>query len=139
MSKKAESFESAGIGNERIVLDFEHLPKGKNCQISAIRKMLNHYGHSYSEDMLFGMASGLGFIYWHMKGMFAPFVGAMNVGRFPGIPGRIIERLGGSVKVLKSKSVARAHKHLLETLHQNQLHEHSTSSHFYPYKKKVQT
>ncbi len=106
--------------SERIMLDFEHLPGGKNCMTSSLWKLLHHIGHDISEEMLVGIASGLGFIYWKMKQMPTPFVGGMNGGRFPTILGLAVDRLGGEWKVLKSSSVKRAHKHLRETLEMDQ-------------------
>ncbi|MGY5880448.1 MAG: DUF4872 domain-containing protein [Candidatus Thorarchaeota archaeon] len=106
--------------SERIMLDFEHLPGGKNCMTSSLWKLLNHMGHKISEEMLVGIGSGLGFIYWKMKQMATPFVGGMNGGRFPTILGLAIDRLGGEWKVLKSSSTKNAHKHLCETLDINQ-------------------
>jgi hypothetical protein len=102
------------------MLDFEHLPCGKNCMTSSLWKLLHHLGHEISEEMLVGIASGLGFIYWKMKQMPTPFVGGMNGGRFPTILGLAVDRLGGEWKVLKSSSVKRAHKHLRETLEMDQ-------------------
>ncbi|MFW9786051.1 MAG: BtrH N-terminal domain-containing protein [Candidatus Thorarchaeota archaeon] len=106
--------------SEKIMLDFEHLPDGKNCMTSALWKLLNHMGYKISEEMLVGIGSGLGFIYWKMKQMPTPFVGGMNGGRFPTILGLAVDRLGGSWKVLKSSSVKRAHSHLRDTLVTNQ-------------------
>jgi hypothetical protein len=106
--------------SERIMLEFEHLPGGKNCMTSSLWKLLHHLGHEISEEMLVGIASGLGFIYWKMKQMPTPFVGGMNGGRFPTILGLAVDRLGGEWKVLKSSSVKRAHKHLRETLEMDQ-------------------
>jgi len=102
------------------MLDFEHLPGGKNCMTSSLWKLLNHMEHKISEEMLVGIGSGLGFIYWKMKQMPTPFVGGMNGGRFPTILGLAIDRLGGEWKVLKSSSVKNAHKHLRETLEMDQ-------------------
>jgi hypothetical protein len=102
------------------MLDFEHLPGGKNCMTSSLWKLLNHLGHTISEEMLVGIGSGLGFIYWKMKQMSTPFVGGMNGGRFPTILGLAVDRLGGEWKVLKSSSVKNAHKHLLATLEMDQ-------------------
>ncbi len=102
------------------MLDFEHLPGGKNCMTSCLWKLLHYLGYDISEEMLVGIASGLGFIYWKMKQMPTPFVGGMNGGRFPTILGLAVDRLGGEWKVLKSSSMKRAHKHLLETLEMNQ-------------------
>ena len=106
--------------SERIMLDFEHLPGGKNCMTSSLWKLLHHLGHDITEEMLVGIASGLGFIYWKMKQMPTPFVGGMNGGRFPTILGLAVDRLGGEWKVLKSSFVKRAHSHLRETLGLNQ-------------------
>ncbi|MBD3408183.1 MAG: DUF4872 domain-containing protein [Candidatus Lokiarchaeota archaeon] len=117
MGKK---FKPAGIDDDVINLDFEHYGGGKNCQTSALQRQMNHYGLKISEPMLFGIGSGLGFIYWYMKRMHAPFAGGMNSGKFPGLIGRIINRLGGSWKVLKTSSTKRAHKHLKSVLQKNQ-------------------
>ncbi|MHA1965233.1 MAG: BtrH N-terminal domain-containing protein [Candidatus Thorarchaeota archaeon] len=106
--------------SEKIMLDFEHLPGGKNCMTSSLWKLLHHLGHDISEEMLVGIASGLGFIYWKMKQMPTPFVGGMNGGRFPTILGLAVDRLGGEWKVLKSSSVKNAHKHLRATLEMDQ-------------------
>ncbi|MFW9807909.1 MAG: BtrH N-terminal domain-containing protein [Candidatus Thorarchaeota archaeon] len=106
--------------SERIVLDFEHLSGGKNCMTSSLWKLLHHLGHNISEEMLVGIGSGLGFIYWKMKQMPTPFVGGMNGGRFPTILGLAVDRLGGEWKVLKSSSIKNAHKHLRATLEMDQ-------------------
>jgi hypothetical protein len=103
-----------------LMLDFEHLPGGKNCMTSCLWKLLQHLGHDISEEMLVGIASGLGFIYWKMKQMPTPFVGGMNGGKFPTILGLAVDRLGGEWKVLKSSSIKRAHSQLRETLEMNQ-------------------
>lgn len=105
---------------ERIMLDFEHLPGGRNCMTSSLWKLLNHMGHKISEEMLVGIGSGLGFIYWKMKQMPTPFVGGMNGGRFPTILGLAVDKLGGHWKVLKSSSAKRAHLHLRDTLDMDQ-------------------
>ena len=106
--------------SEKIMLDFEHLPGGKNCMTSSLWKLLHHMGHDVSEEMLVGIGSGLGFIYWKMKQMPTPFVGGMNGGRFPTILGLAVDRLGGEWKVLKSSSVKNAHKHLRASLEMDQ-------------------
>ena len=106
--------------SEQLMLDFEHLPGGKNCMTSSLWKLLHHMGHDISEEMLVGIGSGLGFIYWKMKQMPTPFVGGMNGGRFPTILGLAVDRLGGHWKVLKSSSVKNAHKHLRTTLEMDQ-------------------
>ncbi len=114
-----KDIELIGFDNERIILDFIHLPGGRNCMTSSLWKLFNHFGFKISEEMLVGIASGLGFIYWNMKQLPVPFVGGMNGGRFPTILGLATERLGGTWKVLKSSSMPRAHGHLKKVLKAN--------------------
>ncbi|MFW9882952.1 MAG: BtrH N-terminal domain-containing protein [Candidatus Thorarchaeota archaeon] len=122
MSKKKE-FKPAGIGDERIVLDFKHFGDGKNCQTSAMVRLMNHLGHEISEPMLVGISAGMGFIYWFMKIMPYPIVGGMNRSdcrKFPGILGKAAKRLGGDFESILTKSVKKAHIFLKETLKENQ-------------------
>ncbi|MCJ7666639.1 MAG: BtrH N-terminal domain-containing protein, partial [Actinobacteria bacterium] len=48
---------------------------GYHCQTNSLSKIFHFYGNPLSEDMLLGLGAGMGFIYWHQKGMY-PFVGA---------------------------------------------------------------
>jgi len=43
---------------------FDHRPGG-HCSSTALRDLLRFYGHEYSEEMVFGLGAGLGFIYYH--------------------------------------------------------------------------
>ena len=56
---------------------FQPLP-GYNCQLSSLRKLLNYKGIKLSEEMIMGLAEGIGLIYWSMKQMPFPFVGGLN-------------------------------------------------------------
>jgi hypothetical protein len=122
MSKR-KKFKPAGIGDERIVLDFNHFGDGRNCQTSAMVRLMSHLGHEISEPMLVGISAGMGFIYWFMKMMPYPIVGGMNRSdcrKFPGILGKAAKRLGGDFESILTKSVKKAHFFLKETLKQNQ-------------------
>ncbi|MFX1416706.1 MAG: BtrH N-terminal domain-containing protein [Promethearchaeota archaeon] len=122
-SKKQREFQPAGIEDERIVLDFEHFGDGKNCQTSAMVRLMHHFGHDISESMLVGISSGLGFIYWFMKMMPYPIVGGMNRSdcrKFPGILGKAARRLGGDFESILTRSVKKAHLFLKDTLKSNQ-------------------
>jgi hypothetical protein len=57
---------------------------GKHCQTTAMKAVLDYSGIQLSEDMLLGLGGGIGFIYWYMKLMPAPFVGGekCETGRF---------------------------------------------------------
>ncbi len=51
---------------------------GKHCQTTAIKSILDYKGLSLSEEMLFGLGGGIGFIYFYNKNMTAPFIGGRN-------------------------------------------------------------
>lgn len=119
MNEKNTS-ELHGVSDETILLDFEHLAGGRNCMTSSLWKLLHHTGVDISEEMLVGIASGLGFIYWKMKQLKVPFVGGMNGGRFPTILGLAVDRLGGEWNVLKTASAKRAHLQMKDVLRMNQ-------------------
>jgi hypothetical protein len=123
MSKAKKEFQPAGIGTDRIVLDFKHFGGGKNCQSSAMVRLMHHMGYNISEPMLIGISAGLGFIYWFMRNMSYPIVGGMNRSdcrQFPGILGKAARRLGGDFESILTKNVKKAHLFLKETLQQNQ-------------------
>lgn len=47
----------------------------QHCETTALGVLLRHQGLDLSEPMLFGLGSGLSFIYWDSKGMGFPFLG----------------------------------------------------------------
>ncbi|MFE9888827.1 BtrH N-terminal domain-containing protein [Streptomyces scopuliridis] len=47
----------------------------QHCETTALGVLLRHEGLDLSEPMLFGLGSGLSFIYWDGKGMGFPFLG----------------------------------------------------------------
>lgn len=51
---------------------------GQHCETTAIGSLLQHEGLALSEALLFGIGSGLNFIYWNMKGMPVPFLGGRS-------------------------------------------------------------
>jgi len=97
-----------------MVEDFEHLP-GKNCQLSALRKVLAFHDLELSENMLLGIASGLGFIYWSMKLMPVPFVGGLN-GKGITIFENAVSCLGGKVESVKTGSQKVSYKQVKDHL-----------------------
>ncbi|MER5961463.1 BtrH N-terminal domain-containing protein [Streptomyces sp. NPDC002057] len=48
---------------------------GQHCETTALGVLLRHEGIDLSEPMLFGLGSGLSFVYWDSKGMGFPFLG----------------------------------------------------------------
>jgi hypothetical protein len=49
--------------------------KGLHCETTAIGNLLVNNGVHLSEPMIFGLGSGLGYIFWNMKIMDIPFIG----------------------------------------------------------------
>ncbi|WP_214414420.1 BtrH N-terminal domain-containing protein [Sphaerisporangium fuscum] len=47
----------------------------QHCETTALGVLLRHEGLDLSEPMLFGLGSGLSFVYWDSKGMPFPFLG----------------------------------------------------------------
>lgn len=47
----------------------------RHCETTALGVLLRHEGLDLSEPMLFGLGSGLSFIYWDSKAMGFPFLG----------------------------------------------------------------
>ncbi|QKG26945.1 BtrH N-terminal domain-containing protein [Actinomadura verrucosospora] len=56
------------------VIDVE-APGTRHCETTALAVLLRHEGIELSEPMLFGLGSGLAFIYWDGKNMGFPFLG----------------------------------------------------------------
>jgi len=96
---------------------FESL-RTHHCVTGSMRHVYAFHDHPISEDMMLGVGSGLGFIYWHMKGM-PPWIGGRaNVAR-PGEEGLEIttgRRTGVKVERFHTGSAAKAEKALLELL-----------------------
>lgn len=62
------------MGSMTMVKDVD--PRGmQHCETTALGVLLRHEGLDWSEPMLFGLGSGLSFIYWDSKSMGFPFLG----------------------------------------------------------------
>ncbi|MEV7080546.1 BtrH N-terminal domain-containing protein [Streptomyces sp. NPDC093516] len=48
---------------------------GQHCETTALGVLLRHQGIDRSEPLLFGLGSGLSFVYWDSKAMDFPFLG----------------------------------------------------------------
>ena len=91
---------------------------GVHCESSALRDIFEFHGFNFSEPMIFGLGSGLGFVYWHSKsGAMVllpayPFVG----GRGRDLYKNLCSNLGVSVKVNKTSSKKRAYEALKDLI-----------------------
>jgi len=62
----------------KLIEGFVHRP-GVNCGTSALRDIFEYHGYTFTEDMIFGLGSGLGFVYWPDRRAVPPiFVGGLG-------------------------------------------------------------
>jgi hypothetical protein len=106
-----------------------------HCVTGSLRHVYAFNGYPISEEMLLGLGSGVGFIYWHPKNS-APFLGGRaNAGR-PGEEG--MEKAAGrctgvKVELHRTESTARAEKTMLELLENRQPATLALDMGFLPY------
>ncbi|MEO3749491.1 BtrH N-terminal domain-containing protein [Streptomyces sp. B6B3] len=78
----------------------------RHCETSTLGALLRHEGLDLSEPMLFGLGSGLSFIYWDSKAMPFPFLGG-RVRPFD-LTRNLATRLGLGLQVQETTSPRRA-------------------------------
>ena len=112
-----------------------HSLETHHCVTGSMLHVYDFHHQPISEDMLLGLGAGLGFIYWHMKGMPPMFGGRGNVGR-PGEEGLEItagRRTGVRVEKHYTGSAKKAEKALLEMLEAGQPVMMNVDMGFLPY------
>jgi len=86
---------------------------GYHCQTNSLAKIYHFYGHPLTEDMLLGLGSGMGFIFWHQKDTY-PFIGGRaNLKSFFSDTGK---RTSVAIEVKTTSSVQKAKDRLIELL-----------------------
>lgn len=76
--------------------EFEHRPGG-HCGTTALRDLLGFHGHDLTEDMVFGLGSGIGFIYYRNPQMNPPvYIG----GRIHNLEEHLCSNLGIGMEVV---------------------------------------
>lgn len=95
-----------------VVLEDFNFFGGKHCQTTALRNILQYKGFDLSEEMLLGLGGGIGFIYWYMKNMPAPFVGGRSGGKNEEFLTNMLQRIGGSGSLFQTSSVNKGHEQL---------------------------
>ncbi|MEU2032507.1 BtrH N-terminal domain-containing protein [Nocardia amamiensis] len=78
----------------------------QHCETTALGVLLRHQGIDLSEPMLFGLGSGLSFVYWDSKAMGFPFLGG-RVKPFA-LTRNLATRLGLELLVRETTSARRA-------------------------------
>ena len=86
---------------------------GYHCQTNSLAKIFHYHKCPLSEDMLLGLGSGMGFMYWHQKGI-PPFIGGRgNVKNFFQDLGN---KISVKIEVKSTSSEKKAESTLLEKL-----------------------
>lgn len=88
---------------------------GKHCETSALQKVMEYSGYNISEEMLFGLGGGIGFVYWFTKKMPVPFIGGRN-GTFPEFLNAAAERVGISMEIVQTQSEKKAYEGVRQLL-----------------------
>ncbi len=89
---------------------------GVHCESSALRDIFEFHGFRFSEPMIFGLGSGLSFIYWQSKPGIFPFVG----GRERNFAENLCANLDVSMKVNKTSSRTKAYDAVKTLIGRNQ-------------------
>jgi len=96
---------------EKIIIEGPPQFIGKHCETSSLKKVLDYHRLSLSEEMLFGLGGGAGFIYWYMKLMLSPFIGT-RYGKVGDFLTGICQRIGTKATVMETGSSAKAYDEL---------------------------
>ncbi|MCF8610947.1 BtrH N-terminal domain-containing protein [Gordonia sp. HY285] len=88
------------------IIDGVSAAGGAHCETTALGVLLRHAGLDLSEPMLFGLGSGLSFIYWDSKQQELPFLGG-RVKPFA-LTQNLTQRLGLKLRVQETTSARKA-------------------------------
>lgn len=89
--------------------------QGVHCESTALRGIFEFHGFRFSEPMVFGLGSGIGFIYWHSKQMPYPFVG----GRARDFDKNLCRNLNVAIKMHKTANKTRAYESVRDLISKN--------------------
>lgn len=100
----------------RPIDNFKNLD-GCHCQTNSFAKIYDFHNKPLSEDMLFGVGSGLGFMYWHQKGI-PPFMGGRDNQK--NFHNNIGERTGVRIERVTTASNKKAEEILIKSLNSSE-------------------
>lgn len=92
--------------NDKTIVNGVSTTGGLHCETTALGVLLEHAGLPLSEPMLFGLGSGLSFIYWDSKQQKLPFLGG-RVKPFA-LTQNLTERLGLELRTQETTSARKA-------------------------------
>lgn len=91
---------------DKTIIDGVSTAGGAHCETTVLGVLLRHAGLDLSEPMLFGLGSGLSFIYWDSKQQELPFLGG-RVKPFV-LAQNLTQRLGLQLRVQETTSARKA-------------------------------
>ncbi len=106
------------MAEKLIIEDFQQFG-GKHCQTTALKSLLDYNGLHLSEEMLFGLGGGVGFIYWYMKNMPSPFIGTRG-GKVEEFLLNCCQRIGAEASIFQTASAQKGHEELKKLLRQGE-------------------
>jgi hypothetical protein len=97
---------------------FDNCPAldGYHCQTNSLAKIFHYNNHPLSEDMLLGLGSGMGFIYWKMNMGASTYVFIGGRGNNKEFFNDIGKRTGVKINTISTSSNTKAELSLLENL-----------------------
>jgi hypothetical protein len=110
--------EEKNMENSKEIAPFDNCPAmdGYHCQTSSLTKIFHYNKHPLSEDMIFGLGAGMGFIYWKMKMGSSDYVFIGGRGNNKEFFNDIGKRTGVKIVAKSTSSVKKAETLLLEKL-----------------------
>jgi len=100
---------------EKLILEGFEPFIGKHCETTALKRAFDYHGLSLSEEMLFGLGGGIGFLYWHTKSIPLPFIGTRN-GKVADFTCKACRRIGATVTLAETSSPRRGYEELKSLL-----------------------
>ncbi|MFH0790043.1 MAG: BtrH N-terminal domain-containing protein [Candidatus Omnitrophota bacterium] len=98
---------------KKIIKNFKPL-SGKHCNSSSIHQVFHHFGHKISEEMIFGLASGLSFVYFEFGFSPTPFIGG-RIKLFE-FEHNLTESLGAKIETKKTSNIKKAYAELVKLI-----------------------
>ena len=87
---------------------------GYHCITTSLKQIFHYYGHQISEEMLFGLASGLNFIYFEIKNVPFPIIGGRS--KIQTFEDTLAEHLNIDIEFHKTNSSKKAYKELVKLI-----------------------
>lgn len=98
---------------KKIVKGFKPL-SGKHCNTSSIQQIFHYFGCKLSEEMIFGLAAGLNFVYFEFKFSPTPFIGGRT--KLLEFDDNLVESLGVKIETKKTSSIKKAYGELVKLI-----------------------